>query len=195
MIYPPNFTYPEKKGDVAQIVAVILSHLVSDHRAVVQAGGCSGLWPLALANYFDRVYTFEPEPTNFQCVLQNVASRSNVSAYGFAVGDRSARVKLTRPRDQAGLWRVDGEGEIPMVTIDDVVGDRPVDAIVLDVEGYEVPALRGAAHVIETHHPVLWFEFMFDPDGIRALLEAHGYGPPLPGIGGDHYSFHRSHVH
>lgn len=194
MTYPPDFTFPAEKQVTAQVAAKTIADLVPEHRAVVQAGGCAGLWPLALAHYFDRVYTFEPEPVNFRVLQQNVVETPNITARGYALGDRSAWVGMTRPKPQAGLWRVSGDGEIPMMPLDAVLGDAPVDAIVLDVEGSELQALRGAERLIERHRPLLWFEFHHNTDAITAFLSAHGYIPPVHGVGGDCYSVHRSRV-
>lgn len=193
MTYPPDFTYPHEKLATAARAAQSIAGLASGHRGVVQAGGCSGMWPLALAPYFERVYTFEPEPMNVQCLRANVADARNISASACAVGDRRASVGLTRPKVQAGLWRVDGDGDIPMVRLDDVVDDA-VDAIVLDVEGFEVQALRGAERLIAEHRPLLWFEFLHHIEAIEAFLAAHGYMKPMHGMGGDCYSIHATRV-
>jgi len=149
------------------------------------------LWPLALAHYFDRVYTFEPEPTNYQYLQSNIAATPSIMAFPYAVGDRRASVGLTRPKPHAGLWRVDGDGDIPLVPLDLVIGDV-VDALVLDVEGSEVPALRGAEHLITTYRPLLWFECLHHTEDIAAFLTAHGYVLPRPGVGADAYSVHES---
>lgn len=194
MTYPPDFTHPLQKTLVAHQAAASIAGLAPAHRAVVQAGGCSGLWPLALAAHFAQVVTFEPEPANFACLRANVASAPNVSAFDYAIGDTRGMVGVTRPKAQAGLWRVDGEGEIPMVTLDEFVGDLPVDAIVLDVEGHEVLALRGAERLIETHRPLLWFEYLNHRSAINDFLAAHDYTPPAHALGGDCYSVHVSRV-
>lgn len=194
MTYPPDFTFPAEKQVTAQVAAQCIAGLASGHRAVVQAGGCSGLWPIALAHYFARVYTFEPEPINFLCLEANVKATPNVSAFECALGDRSTSVGMTRPKVGAGLWRVEGEGDIPMHTIDHVLGDVAVDAIVLDIEGYEVQALRGAERVIERDRPVLWFEFLHHTADIETFLAEHGYTAPARGVGGDSYSIHHTRV-
>lgn len=194
MTYPPDFTFPAQKQLTAYAVAQTIADLVPDRRAVVQAGGCAGLWPLALAHYFDHVYTFEPEPSNFQCLKANVADVPNVVACSCALGEAHKRVGMTRPKAGAGLWQVSGPGPIQMVPLDDVLGDTAIDAIVLDVEGAEVQVLRGATRVIAAHRPLLWFEFLHHVEAITAFLDAHGYAPPVQGIGGDAYSVHRSRI-
>jgi FkbM family methyltransferase len=192
VIYPPDFTFPKEKTVTAEVAAHTIATMASDHRVVVQAGGCSGLWPLALAKHFKQVYTFEPATINFKCLKANVASVGNIAAFPCALGDKRQGVGLTRPKVGAGLWRVDGDGDVPMVPLDDILGDVVVDAIVLDVEGSEVQALRGAERLITAHRPLLWFENIHNTQAIEAFVMAHGYTVPARGVGGDCYSIHTS---
>ena len=194
MTFPPGFTFPKEKTVTAHVAAKTIADLLPSRGAVVQAGGCAGLWPLALAHYFPRVYTFEPEPANFACLKANIAEAPQIVAVQAALGDTVRRVGLTRPRPKAGLWHVEGDGDIPMVPLDSVVGDTPIDALVLDVEGYEVPALRGAERILAAHHPLLWLEWTTNTADLTAFLEAHGYGSRQRGVGGDCYSVHASRV-
>lgn len=188
MTFPPDFTYPHSKIATAQMAAQVIGTLAPRKRVVVQAGGCSGLWPIALSRYFERVYTCEPDAVNFQCLQANVASIPNIVASQCALGDRRASVGLTRSKPQAGLWQVDGDGDIPMVPLDELIFSNAVDAIVLDVEGYELQALTGAEKLIADNRPLLWFEFLNHESEIEAFLRDHGYSSPKHGIGGDRYS-------
>jgi len=191
--YPPDFTHPHQKWVTAQVAAIAIAERSAGHGVVVQAGGCAGLWPLALSLYFARVYTFEPEPANVAALQTNVADWPAITVTAAALGSVPGRVGLTRPKAQAGLWRVEGAGDIPQVRLDDVIAD-PVDALVLDVEGAEVDVWRGAERLITTSRPLLWFEYVQHTDAITDWLTAHGYTRPVPGIGGDGYSVHASRV-
>ncbi len=61
--------------------------------------------------------------------------------------------------------------EVDLVRLDDHLADRDhVDFIKIDVEGSELPTLRGAADTISAHRPTILFE-----SGTNAQLEPFGY--------------------
>ena len=176
---PPDFTFAPHKIATAKIAAGIIATLsgMERRRNVVQAGGCSGMWPLALSKHFGHVYTFEAEPTNFKCLHANIEGVENISAFDCALSDTRQLVGLSRPKPRAGLWRVDGPGEILAVTLDDFLGDIEVDALGLDVEGSELSVLRGAERMITKHRPLLWLEMTTNVPAVDAWLVEHGYSP------------------
>jgi FkbM family methyltransferase len=192
MTFPPDLTFPAQKAVTAQVAAKVIATLTPSRNTVVQAGGCAGLWPLALAQYFEHVYTFEPATSNFQHLQVNVEPVVNIAAYQYALGETHRLVGMTRPKLGAGLWRVDGEGDTLMVTLDEFFGAMAVDALVLDVEGFEADVWAGAERMITTHRPLLWFEYLHHRAAIDAFMSAHGYVQPITGIGGDCYSVHAS---
>jgi FkbM family methyltransferase len=188
--YPPDFRYAESKWLLAQLAAARIAGLARSHRRVVQAGGCVGFWPLALASGFETVVTCEPEPMNLRALRANTAAVPTIHVEPVALGATIGSVGLTRPTPGAGLWRVSGAGPIPQRPLDTLLEAGPVDAIVLDVEGAEVDVWRGAASLIAAHRPLLWFEDRDHSEPGRAWLAAHGYQPPqaAPGLGRDAYS-------
>lgn len=119
----------------------------------VQAGGNCGIWPKALGEKFGAVYTFEPDPVNFRCLCAN-APAENVFKFNAALGDKHRQIGLVARPDNCGAHYVAEIGNIPMLRIDDIDLDE-CDLIYLDVEGFELNALRGAATTISKCHPVI----------------------------------------
>lgn len=142
----------------------------------VQAGGHAGFWPLELSRSFKNVRTFEPEPALFECLARNMAAwpkgtRDRVIAERKAIGSFIGEVSM-RPHCSAGSWSVTADGTVlvPQVTIDSLNLGR-CDAIFLDIEGYEVEALKGAGRTIEKFRPILHVEMLErSADGIREHL-------------------------
>lgn len=145
----------------------------------IQAGGHVGVYPAAMSPYFKRVYTFEPDLDNFQCLARNCVQPNIFIARG-VLGTIRGCVGLNKHKNTGG-HTVDGEGFIPLYRIDDMALDA-CDMIYLDVEGYEVHALRGAVKTISAYKPIIVAEenkqliqHGFKRGDIEKLLKPYGY--------------------
>lgn len=146
----------------------------------VQAGGHIGIYPKMLSTYFDRVYTFEPEAENFGCLVRNVPD--NVFAARGVLSDRRGFIALRRHSKSSGGHQVGKDaGDVPMYRIDDFEFDA-LDALILDVEGYEMNVLRGALDTIAKYKPLIVCEenktmirHGFVYGDIEKLLVLHNY--------------------
>lgn len=164
----------------------ILKH-VTDRRTVVQAGGNIGIFPKYLAGYFESVLTFEPDADNFAALKQN-APEANIGAFPYALGERQSAVGLARVRrdgsdgaEHAGLVHVSGTGDVPMIRLDECCLTK-CGLIMLDIEGYELPALQGAIRTITRCRPAIAIEvnqncrfFGISPDDIAAFFRDLSY--------------------
>lgn len=173
---PGNYLNKNRDAELA------LEHLTGA-RSAIQAGGHIGTWPVYLAPRFERVFTWEPDADNFTCLVRNLADRglSNVFPARGILGQKRRPHGLRKSPKSTGQHRV-GDGDlVPCFRIDDL-GLTDVDAIFLDVEGFEIPALRGAADTIARCRPVIMAEenkraldHGFRIGDIARLLEPWGY--------------------
>jgi FkbM family methyltransferase len=129
-----------------------------NRRLAIQAGGHAGVWANRLARSFKKVLTFEPDPNLFQCLIRNTTGIENIQAFEQALGERSGQAWML-PHASAGSWRIDPQGtiEVPMSIID-YLGLEQCDAILLDVESYELKVLEGAGTTIDRFRPVILLE-------------------------------------
>jgi FkbM family methyltransferase len=125
-------------------------------RSCVQAGGHIGIHPRMLSERFQNVYTFEPELRNFQCLVANVTSPNVYPARGF-LGSSGSRSALREHSRSTGGHSIGAAGAIPSYRIDDL-HIEDVDAMFIDVEGYEHEVLNGAMHTIGACLPLLVLE-------------------------------------
>lgn len=140
---------------------------------VIQAGGNTGIYPLNLALNFRHVLTVEPDSRNFRCLQKNMDVRDSlgrVDARMAAFGDDEGYGKIIEVEPgNCGAHRIgmakEGEG-IPILTIDSFGLDP--NAIWLDVEGYELQALKGAVETILRSSPVIVLE-------MKQLGRVYGY--------------------
>lgn len=159
--------------------AKILEH-VTEFNTVIQAGGHQGLYPRLLSDVFKFVYTFEPDPINFHCLVNN-CQRDNIFKFNSALGDKHAMVLMNAPekdlttlKDNSGMNRVDADkvGNVPQLMIDDLNLNH-CDLIWLDIEGYEIRALSGAFNTIDKFKPVVIIERA--SDDVRNYLSTWNY--------------------
>lgn len=155
----PNSTwrYMQDHPDVPRLIA---NH-VPNKGVVVQAGGNCGFYVKQYAELFGLVYTFEPEPLNFLCLNLNVTGR-NVIKFQSCLGDKHEMVGLGNYLNDSGSTHVKTEKSeqsvVPTMMIDDLQLSS-CDLIHLDIEGYELFALKGAVETIRKFKPVIAFEF------------------------------------
>lgn len=148
--------YMKTHADVPKKIA---AHVV-ERKVVVQAGGNCGYYVKQYAELFEIVYTFEPEPLNFYCLTLNVTDRNVIKLQG-CLGDSHQTVGLENDSPDIGATHVAGLGPVPTFKIDDLALSR-CDLIHLDIEGYELFALKGAEQTIKRFRPVIALEFYSD---------------------------------
>lgn len=125
-------------------------------RVAILAGGNVGVWPKHAAKHFEQVFTFEPDPTNYECLCKNV-TEPNIQYANAALGETAGTVGMAQDFTNCGAHRVFGNGTTAMVTIDGLNLEN-VDLIQLDVEGYEFFALKGAEKTIDQCKPLIVLE-------------------------------------
>lgn len=181
--------YDEKCARVvfkmASDLSVIMRY-VKQPRVVVQAGGNCGVWPRTLAPMFGEVHTFEPDPMNFTCLQHNTRELGNVHRYNVGLGAERMRAVMDTPShetDNCGALQVvpADVGGVQIITIDSL--ELPiVDLLYLDIEGFEIPALLGAAETIKQCKPIIALEdkglstrYGYEQGDVVEILNRMGY--------------------
>lgn len=168
-------SFRDGPNDVDSALEMLLPHL-TDSRIAIQAGGCIGIWPIRLAQFFDIVYTFEPDPVNFDCMLYNLRGHEGVIPRHAALvgpGTKNVTVHELEPGNAGANYVTEG-GPISGVRIDDLKLSC-IDLIYLDIEGYEYEALSGASDTIMRCRPVIGVED-------KGLGERYGTGDAVKRI-------------
>jgi FkbM family methyltransferase len=177
-------------------------------RSRVRGGACAlnvgahvGVYALCLARWSGpdgRVVAFEPNPKTRGILEEHVrrnglTARIEVDARAigeapgtaefFAAGAQGTN-RIGAPNPEAGLPH--RSFEVRLTTIDAACAERGIapDWIVMDVEGFEVAALKGAAQTLRSGrgriglvvelHPHLWESSGTSREEFMALLEVHG---------------------
>jgi len=136
---------------------IILKH-IKEGDYVVDAGAFIGDHTVAYAKAVGstgRVYAFEPNLSAYECLVYNCPSAITIKA-GLSDKPRSQFLSVA---ENAGASRISACGDrvVPVVALDSY--DLPkLDFFKLDVEGFEVSALKGAKKTITKHRPIMWIE-------------------------------------
>ena len=153
----------------------LLKTILSAGDVVVDAGANIGIYSEFLARRVGPtglVNSFEPSPENFERLQCATRKLSNVRVCQAAVGERSGRSTLylsDKLNVDHRTYMTEGDSRsgvpIDIVALDDYFepGQR-VDLIKMDIQGYELHALRGANRVLE------------DNSTAKLLLELWPYG-------------------
>ena len=140
-----------------------------------------------------RVVAIEPGDASYRCLARNIALNrpTNVTLVKKAIAETEGTSRLYHSDGgPASFSLIEQEGvgfeEVATTTIDRIVdsaGLARVDCIKIDVEGIELPALRGAAQTLKAFRPVVIFEITSPGarrvgssfEGIRGFLSSLGY--------------------
>ena len=158
-----------------------LLHLLRPGDLFVDVGANIGSYSiLASAACGARVIAAEPDPFTMRDLRANVEANQasgRVELIEAALGAHAGGVAFTVGLDtvnHVGLGGALGTREVPLRTLDDVVGARHPMLIKMDVEGYEAQVLAGAGHVLsEPSLRAIITEGV--GEDVRGPLEAHGF--------------------
>ncbi len=129
--------------------------IAAGRNCAVQAGGNCGVWAAWLAERFDKVVTVEPDPLNYWCLTQNVPK--NVLHKCAAFGDAPGMMGMDCDPKNVGAHQMAKGTGVKVITIDSLKLDA-CDYLCLDIEGFEMNALRGAVETIKKFRPVIQVE-------------------------------------
>lgn len=192
-LYRPLYSAFKAYADRAE--RRILANVLAPGSVVVDGGANIGVYSQFLSRCVGAsgmVHSFEPSPHNFARLRTATADLSNVRANQLAVSDISGEQLLylsSALNVDHRTYPVDGESRntvcIRATRLDDYFkpNDR-VDLIKLDVQGYELHALRGAKRVLVDNSDIkILLEFWpaglrtagSSPEALLALLTDYGF--------------------
>lgn len=171
---------------------LMLQSLASHTPVFLDVGANFGVWTLAMAaaHRSARVHCFEPTPSVYSILLDNIAGNhlTNISTHQLALSDsagvcsfqvggsQSIFNRLVPSRESNRDWRKDRFAgghvvEVQTITLDEFCKQQGIDRVgfmKLDVEGNDLKVLRGASHLLRRKAiEMLWMEV--EPDNLWEL--------------------------
>jgi FkbM family methyltransferase len=139
----------------------------------LDVGANLGTYSILLSRNCDRVYAFEPAPISFESL--QILNIKNVVAYNLALGGESGEMEIALPV-------IDGKVDHALATLRPLAGSEfenvekhkvkvakfddfatkidfnRIDFVKIDVEGFEMQALRGMSRLLKLKKPDLMIE-------------------------------------
>lgn len=158
----------------------------------LDVGANVGMHSLTFAETFGQVVSVEPNPPVFNRLVRNIESGSsgNITAQNVGLADSDGELLFYQPTEaNQGTGTFDPlfapanarEIALPIRIGDQLVAETGlagrVDAIKIDVQGFEPQVLAGLAETLRACRPLLWFEVsdstierMADYGGVRGVV-------------------------
>jgi len=145
--------------------------LVKPNDVVVDVGGNIGLTAILFSELGKKVYVFEPSPSTFKILKENIlrAKTHNVETINLGLGERSENLTITFSNNNRSGGFVSnttklGGGhvteDIQIDTLDNFFSqnDHPINFIKIDVEGFEGKVIGGGLNIIKKNKPIVTLE-------------------------------------
>ena len=151
----------------------------------VDVGANVGSYAILAAELGAEVIAVEPAADTFGLLSENIALNGYpVRAVQAAAGSHCGTARFTSGLDAVNSLAPDGPAVTELVTVDSLVGDRRVTGMKVDVEGFEIDVLRGAARALAERRIGLiqlewneasWSAVGTDRGPVAEVLAGHGY--------------------
>lgn len=131
---------------------------------VLVVGSHVGSHVVTLSRHANALVAIEANPNTFRFLDANIRlnGRTNVEAHNVAAGEGQGRIRFVLNRENSGgskrmpnaqhvhyFYDDPDVVEVDMVALDDLIGPRTFDLILMDIEGSEYFALKGMPEILE----------------------------------------------
>lgn len=154
-----NGTYNTNNGDAYNDIDPYLTN----KRVALDIGARWGEWTRMLIPQFEHVYCFEPHEARHKYIPEN-CDMSKIALFGCCLGEKEEDVTMYGGCIYEDKAHVKDHIEKPKklsvkksLRLDDLEIDN-VDFIKIDVEGFELPVIKGGINTIKKCKPIICLE-------------------------------------
>ena len=171
-LYKITYKVFKQKQDVFEIS--LMNKYIHTNDTVLDIGANIGFYAEILSGIVGangRVHCFEPDVTNFNHLKKRCSSLSNVTINNKAVADKTQTIKIYTSKKLNVDHRTykpddyDAEINIDAVSIDDYLKGQQIDFIKMDIQGFEMSAVKGMTETLKSPDLKMLSEFW--PYGMR----------------------------
>jgi len=158
----------------------IIDNFKNKNKDAVDVGVYRGIYSYKLSNEFKHVHSFEPNPILFPYLKKNLTKIiRNISLYNLAASDSNGEINLKIPSRNKSIFKTNYEElyklgaatihaenkikkfyslKVKKVKLDDILNDKIISFIKIDVEGHEKEVIDGSKEIINKNKPTLLVE-------------------------------------
>lgn len=120
-----------------------------------------------------HAYVFEPNPEQLASARTRLKAYPHAEFFPYGLYDENQVIRFASCSSDAGSAQIspNGDLEIEVRKLDDVLQDRKVTFIKMDIEGSELAALRGAEQIIRRQKPKLAICVYHKPEDMWEIPE------------------------
>jgi FkbM family methyltransferase len=161
-------------GNVDWSAEHVLSKFLREHpakREFLDVGANIGYYSALISPLASRVYSFEPDPRNHPYLNETLAGLKNACLVPKAVSDFCGTVSFS-DQGESDISHIVPEGDLNVgmtaetLTVDSFVEENALNplAIKIDIEGYDILALRGAVSTARRCSTIFLVEYNQEDD-------------------------------
>lgn len=155
-LYKKMYSVFKNKQDAFEIE--LLKKHIKKGNTVLDIGANIGFYATILSDIVGengKIHCFEPDATNFVHLKKETSSYTNIIINNKAVGPKTEKIKIYTSKELNVDHRTykpeqyDKEIEIDAVSIDEYMAGTRVDFIKMDIQGFEMEAMKGMKETLK----------------------------------------------
>ena len=158
----------------------IIKNFKDKNKDAIDVGVYRGIYSYELGKEFKHVHSFEPNPLLYPFLKKNLTKIiRNMTLYNYAASDSTGEIELKIPVRNKSIFKTNYEElyqlgaatihsenkikdfnsiKVKKIKLDDILGDKSISFIKIDVEGHEREVIIGSKRIITTNKPNLLVE-------------------------------------
>ena len=180
----------------------LIKELSDKNKDAVDVGVYRGVYSYQLSKYYKHVYSYEPNPLLYPYLKKNLKKiATNITLENYALSDAIGEIDLRIPKRFKSIFKGNIEEiyklgcasihernkfddfsayKVKREKLDNILKDKPIGFIKIDVEGHERAVINGSLNTIKKNKPILLVEIEERHSKIKPIetinfIESLGY--------------------